>query len=238
MARRALVTGGAAGIGAAIAAKFKECGFEVVIVDRSAQRLDDTARQMGVRGWVLDVSDYDAVAKTLAVIEAEAGPIDILVNNAGITRDAFVHKMTPEQWSQVIQVNLCSVFNTVRALAPGMRTRGWGRIVNISSMNALRGQFGQANYAAAKAGMIGFTKSIAQELAGKGVTANCLAPGFIRTEMTMAMPQDILEQERQKIPAGQLGTPADIAHAAAFLASDAAGFITGQVLSVNGGQYM
>ncbi len=238
MAKRALVTGGAAGIGAAIAAKLRDSGCEVVIVDLSAQRLDDTARQMGVRGWVLDVSDYDAVAKTLAAIEAEAGPIDILVNNAGITRDAFVHKMTPEQWNQVITVNLCSVFNTVRALAPGMRTRGWGRIINISSMNALRGQFGQANYAAAKAGMIGFTKSIAQELAGKGVTANCIAPGFIRTEMTMAMPQDILEQERQKIPVGELGAPADIAHAAAFLAGETAGFITGQVISVNGGQYM
>jgi len=238
MARRALVTGGAAGIGAAIAARLKERGLEVVIVDLSAERLSDTARQMGVRGWVLDVSDYQSVAKTVAEIEAEAGPIDVLVNNAGITRDAFVHKMAPEQWSQVIAVNLSSVFNTVRAVAPGMRTRGWGRIVNISSMNALRGQFGQANYAAAKAGMIGFTKSIAQELAGKGVTANCIAPGFIRTEMTMAMPPEILEQERQKIPAGDLGTPADIAGAAAFLAGEDTGFITGQVISVNGGQYM
>ncbi|MBC7905224.1 MAG: 3-oxoacyl-ACP reductase [Rhodospirillaceae bacterium] len=238
MARRALVTGGAAGIGAAIAARLQGEGFEVVIVDLSAQRLEDTARRLGMRGWVLDVSDYQAVAHTLAEIETVTGPVDVLVNNAGITRDAFIHKMTPEQWGQVIAVNLSSVFNTVRALAPGMRGRGWGRIINISSMNALRGQFGQANYAAAKAGMIGFTKSIAQELAGKGITANCIAPGFIRTEMTQAMPEEILEQERLKIPAGDLGAPADIAAAAAFLASEDARFVTGQVLSVNGGQYM
>ncbi|MBX9635718.1 MAG: 3-oxoacyl-ACP reductase [Magnetospirillum sp.] len=238
MLRRALVTGGAAGIGAAIAARFKDLGMEVVIVDLSAPRLQETSRKLGVRGWVLDVSDHQAVTAILAEIEAVAGPVDVLVNNAGITRDAFVHKMAIEQWERVIAVNLSSVFNTVRALAPGMRGRNWGRIINISSMNALRGQFGQANYAAAKAGMIGFTKSIAQELAAKGVTANCIAPGFIRTEMTLAMPPDILEQERLKIPAGELGTPADIAAAAAFLASEDAAFITGQVLSVNGGQYM
>lgn len=238
MTRRVLVTGGAAGIGAAIASSFTERGYDVVIVDRAADRLKETARRLGVVAWELDVADYGAVAATLADIEGAHGPIDVLVNNAGITRDAFVHKMTSEQWGQVIAVNLSSVFNTVRALSPGMRTRGWGRIINISSMNGLRGQYGQANYAAAKAGMIGFTKSIAQELAGKGVTANCIAPGFIRTEMTQAMPAEILEQERLKIPVGELGTPADIANAALFLAQDEARFITGQVLSVNGGQYM
>lgn len=238
MTRRALVTGGAAGIGATIAERLKADGFTVVLADIAADRVAATAERLGVTSCTLDVADYARVEAVLGDIEAREGPIDVLVNNAGITRDAFVHKMTPEQWNQVITVNLTSAFNTVRVLAPGMRARGWGRIINISSMNGLRGQFGQANYAAAKAGMIGFTKSIAQELAGKGITANCIAPGFIRTEMTLAMPQEILEAERRKIPAGELGDPADIAAAAAYLASDGAHFVTGQVLSVNGGQYM
>jgi acetoacetyl-CoA reductase len=234
MTKRVLVTGAAAGIGAAIAERLKADGCEVVIADIAADRVAATAKRLGVQACALDVADYREVERVLT----ELGPIDVLVNNAGITRDAFIHKMSPEQWGQVLAVNLSSVFNTVRVLAPGMRARGWGRIINISSMNALRGQFGQANYAAAKAGMIGFTKSIAQELAGKQVTANCIAPGFIRTEMTMAMPPDILEAERLKIPAGDLGTPSDIAAAASFLAGDGSRFITGQVLSVNGGQYM
>ena len=238
MSKRALVTGGAAGIGAAIAERLKACGFAVIIADIAAERVAATAERLGVAACPLDVADYAACERSLTALEAEGGPIDVLVNNAGITRDSFVHKMSPEHWAQVLQVNLFSVFNTVRVLAPGMRTRGWGRIVNISSMNGLKGQFGQSNYAAAKAGMIGFTKSIAQELAAKGVTANCIAPGFIRTEMTMAMPADILEAERKKIPAGELGNPADIAAAAAFLVSDDARYVTGQVLSVNGGQYM
>lgn len=236
--RTALVTGGAAGIGAAIAARLKADGLNVVIVDLAAERLHATAGRIGAAAWVLDVSDFQAVEAVVTEIEAKTGPVDVLVNNAGITRDAFVHKMSPEHWAQVIAVNLGSAFNTVRVLAPGMRSRGWGRIVNISSMNGLRGQFGQANYAAAKAGLIGFTKSIAQELAGKGVTANCIAPGFIRTEMTMAMPPEILDQERRKIPIGDLGAPEDIAAAASFLTSEDSRFITGQVLSVNGGQYM
>ncbi|MGE5547625.1 MAG: 3-oxoacyl-ACP reductase [Solirubrobacterales bacterium] len=238
MTRRALVTGGAAGIGAAIAERLSADGFDVVIADIAADRVAATAERLKVTGVTLDVADFPAVERLLTEFEGRVGPIDVLVNNAGITRDAFVHKMSPEQWTQVLTVNLTSVFNTVRVLSPGMRSRGWGRIINISSMNGLRGQFGQANYAAAKAGMIGFTKSIAQELAGKGVTANCIAPGFIRTEMTMAMPQDILEAERKKIPAGDLGAAEDIAAAAAFLASDDSRFVTGQVLSVNGGQYM
>ncbi|HTH15645.1 MAG TPA: 3-oxoacyl-ACP reductase [Magnetospirillum sp.] len=238
MSRRALVTGGAAGIGAAIAERLKADGFQVVIADVAAERLAATAERLGMIACPLDVADFAACELALGELEARGGAIDVLVNNAGITRDAIVHKMTPEQWSQVLQVNLFSVFNTVRVLAPGMRTRGWGRIINISSMNGLKGQFGQSNYAAAKAGMIGFTKSIAQELAAKGVTANCIAPGFIRTEMTMAMPAEILDAERKKIPAGDLGTPADIAAAAAFLASEDSRFVTGQVLSVNGGQYM
>ena len=238
MARRALVTGGAAGIGAAIAERLRDDGFQVVIGDVAGDRAQATAERLGVASCCLDVADFAQVERVLGQMEESGGGIDVLVNNAGITRDAMVHKMSPEQWMQVNAVNLSSVFNTVRVLAPGMRGRGWGRIVNISSMNGLRGQFGQANYAAAKAGMIGFTKSIAQELAGKGVTANCVAPGFIRTEMTQAMPAEILETERRKIPAGDLGLPADIAAAVSYLASDDARFVTGQVLSVNGGQYM
>lgn len=238
MVRRALVTGGAAGIGAAIAERLRDGGFKVVIADVAEERAQVTAKRLGCACCRLDVADFAQVERVLGQVEEEGGAIDVLVNNAGITRDAMVHKMTPEQWTQVIAVNLSSVFNTVRVLAPGMRNRGWGRIVNISSMNGLRGQFGQANYAAAKAGMIGFTKSIAQELAGKGVTANCVAPGFIRTEMTEAMPAEILDAERKKIPAGDLGLPADIAAAVSYLASDGARFVTGQVLSVNGGQYM
>jgi acetoacetyl-CoA reductase len=234
MTKRVLVTGGAAGIGAAIAERLARDRFEVVIADLSGERAAATAERLHVRAVTLDVADYAMVERVLGGLE----PIDVLVNNAGITRDAFVHKMSPDQWAAVLAVNLTSVFNTVRVTAPGMRARGWGRIINISSMNGLRGQFGQANYAAAKAGMIGFTKSIAQELAPKGVTANCIAPGFIRTEMTMAMPPDILEAERRKIPAGELGQPSDIAAAAAFLASEDSRYVTGQVLSVNGGQYM
>lgn len=238
MSRRALVTGGAAGIGAAIAERLRDDGFDVVIGDVADERMAATAKRLGVTACRLDVADFAAVERALGEVQERGGAIDVLVNNAGITRDAMVHKMSPEQWAQVLTVNLTSVFNTVRVLAPGMRSRGWGRIVNISSMNGLRGQLGQANYAAAKAGMIGFTKSIAQELAGKGVTANCVAPGFIRTEMTGAMPTEILEGERRKIPVGELGTPADIAAAVSYLAGDGARFVTGQVLSVNGGQYM
>ncbi|HYD31330.1 MAG TPA: beta-ketoacyl-ACP reductase [Azospirillaceae bacterium] len=239
MTRLAVVTGGSRGIGAAIAQRLQADGCKVVVVDISAEQLDAFGTETRIKGYRLDVSRFAEVEQVFAQIERDNGPIDILVNNAGITRDGVIHKMDPQtQWQAVIDVNLTSVFNTVRCTVPGMRERGWGRIVNMSSMNGLKGQFGQANYAAAKAGMIGFTKSIAQEMAAKGVTANCVAPGFILTDMTRAMPAEILNREQGKIPAGRMGTPEDIAAAVAFLASEQAGFITGQVISSNGGQYM
>ncbi|MBF0129987.1 MAG: 3-oxoacyl-ACP reductase, partial [Alphaproteobacteria bacterium] len=195
--------------------------------------------ETGIDGFKIDVSDYASVEAGVKEIESKLGPIDILVNNAGITRDGFLHKMDPvKQWQAVINVNLGSVFNTCRAVINGMRERGFGRIVNISSMNGQRGQFGQSNYSAAKAGMIGFTKSIAQESANKGVTANIVSPGFILTEMTGAMPPDVLKAEVAKIPVQRIGDPNDIADMVVFLASDKAGFITGATMSVNGGQYM
>lgn len=239
MTRRALVTGGTRGIGAAIAEKLRADGFDVIVCDVSADALARYEATTGIGGVSLDVSDYDDARRGVATIEAAHGPIDILVNNAGITRDGMMHKMDPvSQWRAVIDVNLTGVFNMCRAVTPGMRERGYGRVINISSMNGLRGQFGQANYAAAKAGVIGFTKSIAQELAGKGVTANCIAPGFIETEMTQNMKRDVLDAERAKIPVGRMGRPDDIAATASFLASDAAAFVTGETISVNGGQLM
>jgi acetoacetyl-CoA reductase len=239
MQRRALVTGGTAGIGAAIADALASTGIEVIVVDVVPQKVEQYRAETGRAAYTLDVADFEQVETVLTDIQARHGAIDILINNAGITRDGLVHKMCRRtQWNSVIDVNLSSVFNTVRVLTPGMRERGWGRIVNISSMNGQKGQFGQANYSAAKAGMIGLTKSIALELAAKGVTANCVAPGFILTEMTKAMRPDILEQEAAKIPVGRMGKPEDIAATVAFLSSDQAGFITGQVIAVNGGQYM
>jgi acetoacetyl-CoA reductase len=237
MKRRALVTGGARGIGRAIAQSLRADGHEVVVVDRDAEAIGALRRE-GQAAYSFDVSDFNAVAESLAAVEVEYGPVDILVNNAGITRDAMVHKMDPvTQWQAVIDVNLTSTFNTVRVLSPKMRERGWGRIVNISSMSGLKGQIGQANYAAAKAGLVGFTKTIALELASKGICANCVAPGFIETPMTAAMPAELLIAEAAKIPVGRLGQPDDIAAIVVFLASEAASFITGQVFSVNGGQY-
>ena len=236
--RRALVTGGARGIGEAIAAALREGGAAVVVIDRAADAIAALQRE-GQAAYVCDVSDFRDVAEKLATIEAEQGPIDILVNNAGITRDAMVHKMDPaSQWQAVIDVNLTSAFNTVRVLTPGMRMRGWGRIINISSMSGQRGQVEPVDYAAAKAGLIGFTKSIALELAGRGICANCVAPGFVATSMTAAMPPDALATEASKIPVCRLGQPADVAAAVTFLATEGAGFITGQVIAVNGGQYL
>ena len=238
MEQLALVTGAGRGIGAAIAERLQADGHRVVAVDRSTESLELLAARSGIPGVKLDVSDFDAVADTVPLIESTHGPIAILVNNAGITRDALVHKMSRLQWSEVIEVNLGSVFNMCRAIVPKMRERGSGRIINISSMNAQRGQFGQANYCAAKAGIIGFTKAIAQELAPKQVTANCITPGFIETEMTSAMPAEVLERERKNIPIGRLGQPTDIATMVSFLAGSQATFVTGATFSVNGGQHM
>lgn len=239
MARVALVTGGTRGIGAAIAKTLKEAGCTVVVCDIVEDQLEAFEKETGIKGYVMNVADYASVSAVVPKIEEEVGGIDILVNNAGITRDGFMHKMDPEnQWDLVINTNMNSVFNTCRAIAPGMRERGFGRIINISSMNGQKGQFGQSNYAAAKAGMIGFTKSIAYELANKGITANAVCPGFIKTEMTSAMPEEILDAEVKKIPVGTMGEPADIANMVAYLASEEAKFVTGATMSVNGGQYM
>ena len=229
MGRVAVVTGGTRGIGASIAKSLKAAGHTVAVVDV----VDDQ-----ITSFKNDVSDYASVEAGFAKIEEDHGPIEILVNNAGITRDGFLHKMAPEQFDLVIKVNMISVFNTTRVVMPGMRERGFGRIINISSMNGQRGQFGQSNYAAAKAGMIGFTKSVAQECGNKGITANVVAPGFILTDMTAKMPQEILDAEVKKIPTGRIGQPEDIASMVAYLAMDQAGFINGATMSVNGGQYM
>ncbi|MBF0561065.1 MAG: beta-ketoacyl-ACP reductase [Alphaproteobacteria bacterium] len=238
MTHRALVTGGSAGIGLAIAKKFRSLGYEVHVFDIAEEALKARCAEIGATGHVVNVADYAAVEAAVKSIQEKNGPIDILVNNAGITRDGFLHKMTRENWDLVMDVNLGSCFNTVRALVPTMRERGFGRIINISSMNGQRGQFGQTNYSAAKAGMIGLTKALAQEVAAKGITVNVVSPGFILTEMTGAMPADVLKTEVAKIPAGRIGQPDDIANMVVYLASDMAGFITGATMSVNGGQYM
>ena len=237
MARVAVVTGGTRGIGAAIAKAMKAAGHTVAVIDVVQEQIDKFKADTGIPGYNINVGDFESVESGFKKIEEELGPVDSLVNNAGITRDGQMFKMDPvTQWEAVLKVNLFSVFYTARVVAGGMRTRGWGRIINISSMNGQRGQFGQSNYSAAKSGMIGFTRSIAMELAGKGVTCNCVAPGFIMTEMTGQMPKEILDGEVKKIPVGRIGEPEDIANACVFLATDEASFITGQTMSVNGGQ--
>jgi acetoacetyl-CoA reductase len=195
--------------------------------------------ETGIRVYKWDVSDYEACAAGLAKVSADLGPVEVLVNNAGITKDAMLHKMKPEQWYAVINTNLNSLFNMTRPVIEGMRERGFGRIVNISSINGLKGQMGQTNYSASKAGDIGFTKSLAQENAKKGVTVNVIAPGYIATEMVEAIPKDVLEKTiLPLIPVGRLGKVEDIARCVLFLVSEDAGFITGATLSVNGGQFM
>jgi acetoacetyl-CoA reductase len=240
MARVAVVSGGTRGIGAAISRALAASGYSVAAVyhgnDEAAAKFKaETA--IPVYKW--DVSDYAACVAGLASVEANLGPIDILVNNAGITRDSMLHKMTPAQWNAVINTNLNSLFNMTRPVIEGMRSRGFGRIVNISSINGQRGQMGQTNYAAAKAGDIGFTKSLAQENAGKGITVNAVCPGYIATEMVKAVPKEILEKSiLPQIPVRRLGEPEEVARCVTFLVADDAGFITGATLSVNGGQYM
>ena len=240
MARIALVTGGTRGIGAAISAALKEAGC-TVIANYAAN--DEAARafqeETGVEARKWDVASFEACGEAVGRIEADVGPVDILVNNAGITRDVMLHKMTLEQWSAVINTNLNSQFNMCRPVIEGMRARGFGRIINISSINAQKGQMGQSNYCAAKAGEIGFTKALAQENAAKGITVNAICPGYIGTEMVRAVPQEVLEKRiLPHIPAGRLGEPKEVARCVVFLASEDAGYITGSTLSVNGGQYM
>ncbi len=240
MARMAIVTGGTRGIGAAISKALKQEGYRVIANyagnDEAAQKFK-AETGIDVRKW--DVSDYAACESNLKAIENEVGPIDTLVNNAGITRDAMFHKMTPEQWYQVINTNLNSLFNMTRPVWDGMRARGFGRIICISSINGQKGQMGQANYSAAKAGDIGFVKALAQEGAAKGITVNAICPGYIGTEMVLAVPKDVLEKRiLPQIPVGRLGEPEEIARCVVFLASDQSGFITGATLTANGGQYM
>jgi acetoacetyl-CoA reductase len=239
MARVVFVTGGTRGIGRAISARLRAAGYKVAAGyagnEVAAQSCSDELGVFCVKGNVSSFSDcVEAVKK----VEAELGPIDTLVNNAGITRDAVLHRMTEEQWGEVIRVNLASIFNMTRNVIEGMRERNFGRIINISSINGQKGQVGQSNYSAAKAGMIGFTKALAQENAKKGITVNAIAPGYIDTEMVSAVPQNVLEQIIAGIPVGRLGMADEIARCVAFLAAEEAGYITGSTLTVNGGQYI
>ncbi len=240
MARIAVVTGGTRGIGAAISKQLKADGCTVAAIyagnDEAAKNFN---LETGIAVFKCDVSSYDASVATLKTIEAELGPVDILVNNAGITRDAMFHKMSPQQWQEVMNTNLNSLFNMSQPIWAGMRDRGFGRIICISSINGQKGQMGQTNYAAAKAGEIGFVKSLAQEGAAKGITVNAICPGYIGTEMVKAVPEKVLnERILPLIPVGRLGEPEEIARCVSFLAADTAGFITGATLSANGGQYM
>ena len=239
MARVALVTGGTRGIGHAISVGLRDAGYTVAANyggnDEAANAFKD---ETGIPVYKFDVSDFQAVADGIQRIEADLGPVDVLVNNAGITWDGTLHKMKPEQWDKVIQVNLNSVFNCTRNVLDGMRKRGFGRIVNISSINGQKGQYGQSNYAAAKAGILGFTKSVAQENAAKGITVNAIAPGYIGTDMVRKVPQEVLDKIVAQIPVGRLGEAEEIARCVAFLAADDAGFITGSTLTANGGQYL
>jgi acetoacetyl-CoA reductase len=239
MARVAVVTGGTRGIGRAISVALKEAGYKVAANyggnDQAAQQFH---QETGIPVFKFDVSDFNACAEGVKKIEAELGPIEVLVNNAGITRDTTMHRMRPDQWNDVIRTNLDSCFNMSRAVIEGMRSRGFGRIVNISSINGQAGQIGQTNYAAAKAGLQGFTKALAQEGAPRGVTVNAIAPGYVATDMVRAVPANVLEQIIARIPVGRLGKPEEIARAVLFLVADEAGFITGSTLSINGGQYM
>jgi acetoacetyl-CoA reductase len=238
MTRTALVTGGTRGIGRAIVERLKADGFKVAAgYAGNEEAAKACAEELGVVIVKGNVGHFDDCARAVKEVEAEIGPIDVLVNNAGITRDAMLHKMTPEQWNEVIYVNLASIFNMSRQVIEGMRARGFGRIINISSINGQKGQMGQTNYSAAKAGVIGFTKALAQETASKGITVNAIAPGYIDTEMVSAVPQAVLEKIIGAIPVGRLGKAEEIAACVAFLARDDSGFITGATITANGGQY-
>src|SRR5579862_5627137 len=240
MARVAVVTGGTRGIGAAVSKALHAAGCKVAATyhgnDEAAAKFK---AETGVNVYKWDVADYSSCVAGLAQVAKDLGPVDVLVNNAGITRDVMLHKMTPEQWYAVINTNLNSLFNMSRPVIEGMRERGFGRIINISSINGQKGQMGQTNYSAAKAGDIGFTKALALENAAKGITVNSICPGYIATEMVMAVPKEVLEKSiLPQIPVRRLGQPEEVARCVAFLVSDEAGFITGSTLSANGGQLM
>jgi len=240
MPRVALVSGGTRGIGAAISKALKAAGYKVAANyagnDEAAQKFK---AETGIPVYKWDVSSFEACAAGIKQVEADLGPVEILVNNAGITRDSQLHRMTLEQWQAVINTNLGSLFNMTRNVIEGMRTRKFGRVINISSINGQKGQFGQTNYSAAKAGDIGFTKALAREGAKLGITVNAIAPGYVNTEMVQAVPKDVLEKSiLPEIPIGRLGEPEEIARCVVFLAADESGYITGSTLTANGGQYM
>ncbi len=239
MTRTALVTGGSRGIGAAISIALKKAGYNVAANyagnDEAATKFTD---ETGIQTYKWSVADYEACAAGIKAVEDDLGPVDVLVNNAGITRDAPFHKMTPQQWREVLDTNLSGVFNMTHPLWNGMRERKFGRVITISSINGQKGQFAQANYSAAKAGDLGFTKALAQEGARAGITVNAICPGYIATDMVMAVPEKVRESIIAQIPVGRLGEADEIARCVVFLASDEAGFITGSTLTANGGQYI
>jgi len=239
MSRVVLVSGGTRGIGAAICKSFKEKGYKVAANyggnDDAAKKFSDAT---GIEVFKWDVSDFEATQKGVAKVVASLGNIEILVNNAGISRDGMLHKLTPEKWNEVIAVNLNSVFNLTRAVIEPMREAGWGRIVNISSINGLSGAMGLSNYSAAKAGMIGFTKAVALENARKNITVNAIAPGYIETELISHLPDEVKDKIKANIPVSRFGSTEEVARTTLFLAAEEAGFITGATFSMNGGQYM
>jgi len=239
MSRVAFVTGGTRGIGRAISERLKADGYKVAAAYAgNEEAANKTAAELGIMVVKCDVGSFEDCKAAIAKIEAELGPVDIVVNNAGITKDGLFHKMSAEQWGDVINVDLNSCFNVTRQVIDGMRERGWGRVINISSINGQKGQLGQTNYSAAKAGMIGFTKALAQESARKGITVNCICPGYIDTDMVAAVPENVLQGIIAGIPVGRLGKASEIADAVSFLASEGSAFITGSTLTANGGQYL
>ncbi len=239
MARVALVTGGSRGIGEAISIALKDRGYTVAAnYAGNDQKAEEFTKQTGIATYKFDVGDFAACEAGIKKITAELGPVEVLVNNAGITRDTTINRMEVDQWEDVIRTNLSSCFNLSRLVIEHMRETGFGRIINIGSINGQAGQYGQVNYAAAKSGIHGFTKALAQEGAGKGITVNAIAPGYIDTEMVRAVPENVLEKIIAKIPVKRLGKPEEIAEGVCFLASDDSGFITGSTLSINGGQHM
>ena len=239
MTRLALVTGGTRGIGEAISVELAKAGYRVAAnYAGNEERARDFTRRTRIPAYRWDVSDYAACLDGVTRIEADLGPVDVLINNAGITRDGTMHRMDFEQWNEVIQTNLASCFNMSRAVIEGMRERAFGRIVNIGSVNGQGGQYGQVNYAAAKSGIHGFTKALAQEGAARNITVNAIAPGYIDTDMVRQVPPNVLEKIVARIPVGRLGSGADIARGVLFLVAEEAGFITGSTLSINGGQHM
>lgn len=239
MARVAIVTGGTRGIGRAICEALKADGFTVVAnYAGNEEKAKAFTAETGIPTYKWDVGDHQACLDGCALVEQEVGPIDVVVNNAGVTRDGVLHKMSFDDWNEVMRINLGGCFNMAKATFPGMRERKWGRIVNIGSINGQAGQYGQVNYAAAKSGIHGFTKALAQEGAKAGVTCNAIAPGYIDTDMVAAVPEPVLEKIVAKIPVGRLGQAAEIARGVSFLCSEEAGFVTGSTMSINGGQHM